>query len=422
MNAFTGRLPLRALSGMMAATCVVALCSGARAQVAPPFATLLEQTADAPRVAMSEAEIRRAEGLSQQAHARPNPNVSVLTENVAGSSPYGGFDRAETTLQYNQPIELGGKRSSRIAAGEAGVTAARARDRDARIAYAYDLARAYAGAEIAGQRIALAEDEVEEAQNDLKAARALVEAGKEAQLRSLQAETSLNEVSAELESAKASQIAALARLSALAGVDEPFIGLAESLLDGPVITPAYGPVDPLATTGYLAALAEREAADRRLDAERKRAMPDITANLGVRRLEYDNATAFVGGVTIPLNIFDRNRGNIAASRAESDAAEARLAQARNEARAEAQAATAQLAASETRVKAAETAQATANEAYRLARIAYEVGKSPLVELLAARHGLGAARGVVLDAKTARFQARAQLFRLQGRTFSGDLVQ
>jgi cobalt-zinc-cadmium efflux system outer membrane protein len=422
MIAFTGRLPRRAVSGMMVATCVVALCANAHAEDAPPYAVLLRQTADAPRLAASEAEIRRAQGLSEQARARPNPSVSVLTENVAGSSPYRGFDRAETTLQYSQPIELGGKRSARIAAGEAGVLASQARNRDTRIGYAYDLARAYAAAEIAGRRISLAEDEVEEAQSDLRAARALVGAGKEARLHALQAETSLNEVSAELELAKANRIAAFARLSALTGVEEPFTGLSESLLDGPPQARAIGPVDPLSSSGYLVAQAEREAAERRLVVERRRAIPDITANVGVRRLDYENSTALVGGVTIPLHIFDRNRGNIAASRAEIDAADARLAMARNEARAEGQAAVAELAAADARVAAAAGAQSTADETYRLARIAYEAGKSPLVELLAARHGLGAARGVVLDARTAQFEARARLARLAGRTITGEPIQ
>src|SRR3546814_11684954 len=92
---------------------------------------------------------------------------------------------------------------------------------------------------------------------------------------------------------------------------------------------------------------------------------------------------------------------------------------RNYASAEARAAGAQIAAAQSRVAAAEASQRTAEETYRLARIAYEAGKSPLVELLNARQGLGAARGIVLDAKVASFEARAQLARLQGRTLSGD---
>jgi outer membrane protein, heavy metal efflux system len=422
MRAFIGRLPRRVVSGMMVATCVAALCTPAQAQVAPPFATLLHQTADAPRRVESAAEVRRSEGLARQARARPNPTIGILTENVAGSSPYRGVDRAETTLQYSQPLEIGGKRSARIAAGEAGVVASRARDRDAQIRYAYDLARAYAAAEVSDQRILLAGDEVEEAENVLRAARALVDAGKEARLRALQAETALNAVNADLEAAKADRIATYARLSALAGIEETFTGLSESLLTVSVATPTYGPVDPMASSSFLAAQAEEEAAERRLIAERKRAIPDVTAIVGVRRLDYENATALTAGVSIPLHIFDRNRGNIAASQADVQAAAARLAMARYDAIAEARAAEAQIAAAQSRVAAAEASQRTADETYRLARIAYEAGKSPLVELLNARHGLGEARGIVLDAKVASFEARAQLARLQGRTLSGDQIQ
>ena len=108
MKAFRGRLPHCAVSGVVVATCLLAAAGTACAQVAPPYATLLRQSADAPRLALSEAEIRRAEGLSEQARARPNPSVSLMTENVTGSSPYRGFDRAETTLQYNHTLELGG--------------------------------------------------------------------------------------------------------------------------------------------------------------------------------------------------------------------------------------------------------------------------------------------------------------------------
>jgi cobalt-zinc-cadmium efflux system outer membrane protein len=435
MNAFRGRPSHHAVSGMMVATCIAALygaaCAAAHAEVAPPFAALLRQSADAPRLAESEAEIRRAEGLARQTRSRPNPTVSVTTENVAGSTPYGGFEQAETTLQYSQPLEIGGKRSARIAAGEAGLAASRARDRDTQIRYAYDLARAYAAAEIADERIALAEDEVEEGESDLHAAQALVNAGKEARLRALQAESSLNAVSADLETAKANRIGAYARLSALAGVDENFTGLSDSLLTvpgapsaagGASVVARYGPVDPLASSSYLAAQAESEAADRRATAERKRATPDITAIVGVRHLQYDNATALTAGVSIPLHIFDGNRGNIAAAQAEAQAAAARLAMARNDAIAEARAAEAQITAGDARVAAAEASQRTAEETYRLARIAYEAGKSPLVELLGARHGLGQARGTLLDARIARFEARALLARLQGRTLNGEPVQ
>ncbi len=428
MNGIMSRQRIRALLGRLAGLALAGpgLASAASGQTmpdgrAPPFARLLRETASSPRLAALDADVERAEGLARQAGARPNPVVSVYGENFAGSAPYGGFGRTETTLQVNQPVEIGGKRAARVAAGRAGVAAARARGVEARLAYASDLARAYAAADIAERRIGLAEDEVEEATADLKVARALVGAGKEARLRQLQAETELNMLQSELETARAHRAAALARLAGLAGVATPYTGLSESLLDRMVARPSSGPPDPAHSVAVRAAEAERDAASRRAVAQRKAALPDVTAQFGVRRLEIDNATALVAGISLPLNLFDRNAGNIAAADAEARGADARAAAVRIEAQANAQAAQILVTAADARTAAAARTMATAEETYRLARIAYEAGKSPLIELLAARHGLGVARGVVLDAAAARLDARVAQARVHGLTLTGDPV-
>jgi cobalt-zinc-cadmium efflux system outer membrane protein len=408
-----------ALAGTLAALCPA---GAAWSQTAPPFAQLLSQTRDVPRVTALEADVARARGLAEQARARPNPSINVYAENFAGDLDRNARSQQQTTFQIDQPIELGGKRSARIAAGEAGIVAAQARNRDGRLVYATELARAYAGAEIADRRIAIAEDEVEEATDDLKVARALVGAGKEARLRQVQAETELNTLQAELENARALKTVALARLSALAGMTTPFTGLSESLLDRLDAKPALGPIDPMQATTVRVAEAEREAAARAVTVQQRLAIPNVTAQLGVRQLRVASGPAVVAGISVPLPFFDRNRGNIAAARADLQGAEARAAAARLEAEAGTRAGLALVEAADARAAAAQRTMATAEEGYRLARIAYEAGKSPLIELLAARHNLGVARGVILDAAAARLDARANLARLQGLTITGEAVQ
>jgi cobalt-zinc-cadmium efflux system outer membrane protein len=422
MRAFTGRRRLRAaLSGTIAATLVATCLGPAHADPAPSYAELLRQAQQGPRIIAIEADIDRAKGLAEQARARPNPTIGLLTENIAGTTPFDGFSGAETTLQYSQPFELAGKRAARIGYGDSGVALSRARGAEARSAFAYELAIAYAAVEIADRRIGLAEDEIEEAGDDLRLARALVGAGKEARLRSLQAETALDALRAELDLAQANRTAALARLSALAGVEIPYTGVSGSLLDL-LQRPPTGPIEPTRTAPYRAAIAERDTARYRIAVERKRAIPDVTGTFGVRRLDRENATALVAGVSVPLPLFDRNRGNIDAANAELRGAEARAESARLLATAEIRSALAQAQAADARVAAAQESLRTAEETYRLARIAYEAGKSPLIELLTARHGLGVARGTVLDADTARFHARTSLARLEGRTITGDPIQ
>ncbi len=391
-------------------------------QTAPPFAQLLNQTRDAPHAAILEADVARARGIAGQARARPNPSISLYAENFVGDLTGNARDQQQTTLQIDQPFELGGKRSARIAAGEAGIAAATARSRHGRLVYATELAQAYARVEIADRRIGLAEDEVEEATADLKVARALVGAGKEARLRQVHAETELNTLEAELETAHAQQTAALARLSALAGVSTAFTGIAESLLDRLDARTVTGPIDPMQTTIVRVAEAEREAAARAVTVQQRLAIPNVVGQFGVRQLRAASGPAIVAGFLVPLPLFDRNRGNIAAAQADLQGAEARAAAARLDAEAGTRAALALVQAADRRATAADRAMRTANEGYRLARIAYEAGKAPLIELLAARHNLGAARGVILDAAIARLDARAGLARLQGLTITGEPVQ
>ncbi|MBI0477104.1 TolC family protein [Sphingomonas sp. MA1305] len=419
MNGSIGRRRRLALIGGLAA---MVPAGPAWSQTAPPFAQLLAQTKDTPRVLALDADVARARGLAQQARARPNPSVSVYAENFTGDLIRNARNQEQTTFQVDQPIELGGKRAARIAAGEAGIVAARERNRDGRLAYATDLARAYAEAEISERRIGLAQEELDNAAGDLKVARALVGAGKEAWLRQVQAETELNTVQAALEGARAQRTVAFARLSALAGSPTPYTGLSESLLGRLTARPVIGPIDPMQTTTVRVADAEREAAARQVAVQQRLAIPNVTAQLGVRQLRVASGPAIVAGVSVPLPFFDRNRGNIAAARADLQGAEARAAAARLDAEANTRAALALVEAADQRAAAAERTLATATEAYRLARIAYEAGKSPLIELLAARQSLGAARGVTLDAASTRLDARTTLARLQGVTITGEPVQ
>ena len=395
--------------------------SSAWADPAPPFAQLLQQSADAPRNRALEADVERAEGLAAQAGVRPNPTVSIIAENFAGGTPYGRYDRAETTVQYAQPIEIGGKRSARMAAGAANADAARSHARAGRITYAYELAMAYGEAEIADRRVSLIEDEIDEARDDLRIARAMVAAGKESRLRQVQAEAEFDTLQAQLGAARAARANALARLSALVGLDEPFTGLSEPLLgrlSRPVI---IGPPDPMTNPAWLAAEADRKAAEARARFEQRRANPDVTVHIGARRFQAEGSTALVAGVSVPLPLFDRNRGNVAAADAEERAARARSEAARLEAKAAQVAAQADYDAADAQVAAAGRAVASAQEAYRMTHLAYQAGKIPLSEVITLRRGVGRARAALLEAEIARYTAAARRAALAGYSITGEPI-
>ncbi|USQ94575.1 TolC family protein [Caulobacter sp. RL271] len=407
----SNRWPLRAA---LASAACGALYGAAAAQTAPPLETLLRE-ASAPRLMVGEAETRAAEGRALQARARPNPTLDLQVENVGGEGPYRDFQSAETTLSVGQTLELGGKRGARIATARAEVDTARSRAGLGRVAFARDLVVAYATAEAAGERLNIAKDGVDLAETDARAARLLVDNGKEAELRALQAKAAASAAQAEVSRAEAEQGAALARLAALTGGERTFTAVTPGVLDrawSASVATAEAPT-------VAVAQAEQQVAARKLDLERRRATPDVTVSFGLRRLAGDDATAAVAGVSLPLPLFDRNRGAVASARAEADAARARLLMAQADATADRRSAEGEARAADRSAAAAHEGEGAAREAYRLARLGYEAGKLPLIELLSARCDLVAARQRHIEARLARAKASADLAQANGQIAFGD---
>lgn len=418
MLSLHNRGPLHAVATGLAA---LGLSAGvAVAEPAPPFSDLLRQAqATAPRLAEARAEIARAEGLAQQARVRPNPTVGLEVENFAFSGPYSGISQAETTASISQPFELGGKRSARVSAAQAEVQAARARAARVQADFAFDLVGIYAEAEAADRRLQLATEALSLAQEDARIASAFVEAGREPELRRVQAEAAVQAARATVDEAQAARATSFANLTAMAGTPAPITSIPVSLLDqGSPALPRVAP-NPTIAPAFLAAQAEREAAARRLRVEQRRVVPDLNASIGFRRFENSNATAFIAGVSVPLPLFDRNRGNVRAVQAEVTAADARLNAARLDAEAAARSGTARVEAAESRLRAASDGVRAAEEAYRLTRIGYEAGRLNLAELIVARRALTDARAQTIAATVERVSAQAALTRLSGATATGD---
>lgn len=397
--------------GCALATLTAVLASPSWADPAPSFAELLARLDQTPATLEADALSEAAEARARQAWVRPNPVVTLEAENAFGSGPFSGYANAETTLSISQDLELWGRRSARInvARAEAG-TAALQRDL-AIVDAAGRLAQVYANAEAAQRRAVLAEESLSLTVADARAALALVENGREPLLRGIQGESEAAAARASRDEAVAEQDAAFARLTAVAMLVVPVTTIDASLLDQ---TPVGVFVAPAEAPAVRVASAQREAAERRIAVEHIRTRPDINASVGVRRYEMEDATALTFGISMPLPLFDRNRGNIEAAQADFRAAEARLMSARQDTQAERAAARARLSASVSRVSAADSGVTSAEEAYRLSRIGFEAGRISQIELRATRTGLIAARTSAVDARLSRVRAEIELARQDGR--------
>ncbi len=413
-------VPLRTATAVYCFIYSIARVANVSAAPSPSFSELMQRAqASAPRLLESAAAVEAAAGRARQAAAWPNPNLSVDVEDFSGTGPYRGTAQAQTTLALSEPLELAGQRSARVHAGRADLTAARARDLQVRADFGFELALAYATAEVAQSRAGLLAADLDRTQEDVRQARALVDAGKEGELRAVQAEAAAAGARADLAAATADATESLAHLSSLVGVAEPYSSVGPSLLVRILGIQTHPSDAPPVAPAVVAARADREAAARRIQVERKRVLPIVSLSIGARRFTGQDATALVGGVSVSLPLFDWNRGAIAAARADALAAEARLAGANLDAAASWHAAMSQATAASARQSAADQAESAAREAYRLARVGYEAGRTSLLELLSTRRALTDAGLRSLDARLARVRTEASIARLAGRIPFGD---
>ena len=404
-----------------AAATVVIFIAPANAEPAPTFSMLLQQAeAMAPRLAEIQANLRSAEGAAIQAGVRPNPSLALEAENLGVGKADNGVILEQTTLSLSQPLEIGGQRGARIAAANATVESQRAQLVQQRSDFVHDLALAYIAAELTAARLDLAKETLDRAQEDQRAAQALVSAGREADLRVVQAGAATAAAQAELESAQAESTAALVRLSQAAGRSQPFTGIDRALLDRAADLPTPSLEPSVSFPAVRSAEAAQDEAARRVAVERTRAIPDLTVSVGIRQFAGENAKALIAGIGIPLPLFNDNRGGIATAEAELAAAQARLASARLNAEADWRSAAVQALAAVRQLNAAAQSEAAANEAYRLARLGYDAGRTPLIEVLTARQNVTGAQLRSLDARAARLNSDATLAHLIGGTpFGGN---
>lgn len=371
-----------------------------------------------PALAAARADVEAARGRLRQSRFRFNPILSVEVENFAGTGPYAGFNGTETTASVNQRLDLGGRRRARMTLAEAELAAQEYRFAIARAELGQQVRNLFAFGVAARDNLALARENEARARELSRIARELVDAGKEPPLRGMRADAALAQATAALRAAEAEEVNARRSLAALFGVDVPPAELSGSDLLAP---PAN--VDAMATLDVRLAEAERVIADAQLRQARAEGRLDPSVGVGVRQLRQTGDRALIASLSVPLPVFDRNQGNIAAARSGIQSAEARRNSVLANTQAEIANARSALAAAEARVIALEgSGIGQAREALRLAQLSYRAGKSSLLELLDAQQAYASTQAELIAARRARAEAQATLARQAAAASDLDMGQ
>jgi len=406
---------------LLATQAALSIISSVHAADAPPYAALLTQAlAESPMLLEQQAEVGAASADAAQAKAWPNPKLDALAENL-GAPQSGGQSQRQNTFSLTQPLDAFGQRGAPVQVAERQVRVAEARRRQTQVGFAAELAMAYAAVEAAQARKVLAKEDLDRANEDHRATRAQVQAGKEADVRRAQASASVAAAQAASLAADMEVTQALDRLSMLAGASTPYTGVSGTLLN--TVSHYNGGAGMASDDApfVATALAEREALEAQAQVEQKKALPEVDVSAGVRHYGWSSQSGYLLGISASIPIFDRNDSGVAAARQRIAAADARVTVARLQAEATRRSAQAQVTASELRLAAATEGEKAASEAYRLGRIGYESGKTSLVELLAIRRALSEAKGLTIDAQLARVRALTALAQADGKlAFSASL--
>ena len=348
-----------------------------------------------PELSAYSHERSASEASLLQAGAMPNPVLDLTGENLSNNRLRADGDRT-TTIQIGQLIELGGKRAARIKLAETGRELANWDYEAKRIDVLSRVSQTFIDVVAGQQGQALAMELLRLAQQVADAVGKRVLAGKVSPIEETKARIALSAAQIELDQAKRQLAAARKRLAALWGNTNPRFQNAAGDLEKFASTPAYEQLAERVRNNPDLARWTTEIARRKavMETEKAKAVPDITLSAGMRRFSQFDDRAYLLGISIPIPVFDRNRGGILeASR--------RLDKTMDEQRAAENRLITELAQSFSRLSAIRNEIDTlrsailpgARSAYDGATKGYQLGKFGFLD--------------VLDAQRTLFQARSQ---------------
>jgi cobalt-zinc-cadmium efflux system outer membrane protein len=362
-------------------------------------------------------ELRAAEARALQAGLPPNPHLHAEVEEFGGAGERSGFDSAETAIELDQLIELGGKRDKRIHLASLDEERTRWDYESVRLDVMLEVARAYVAVLAAQERVVLSRKMLDVARKAQSAVAQRVEAGKDPPVEELRANVALSK--SEIEAKKTTNALATAWRKLAAAIGSQTVNFDEATGEFYTTLPAPS-IDDLAKAIAGSPDLERWAAEERkrraaVDMEKAKATSDVTVSGGVRYFEEGDDAAFVIGVALPIPLFNRNQGSIEEAMENLAKAREQYKAAKIKRTAALDAALNELAGVYEEVAALQSyVLANSERAFETAYQGYEEGKFDYLYVLDTQRTLFETRAQYIDAVETYHQTRARVDRLMGR--------
>ena len=365
--------------------------------------------ANNPELAAAGREIGIAEGERRQAGLIPNPELAWEMEDTRR-------DTSTSTLTLSQPLELGGKRGTRIALAGVGQAIAQLDLERQRNGLRADVVQAYHAALRAQTAVELAQQSQTLTERGLRVVQGRVSAGQSSPVEATRAQVQLAQAQAEQRRAATQRTVAYQALARLTG--SPLAAFDQ--LPASNLSPGQAPsADTLLdqveqTAEWRLAAAQVERGEASLGAEKALRIPNLTVSVGSQYSREDRDRVNVVGLSMPLPLFDRNQGNVLAAARRADQARDLRNAVELRLRSETRSAVDQWRTAMQEVQAYDrTILPSAQQAVDTATRGFEMGKFAFLDVLDAQRTLIDARGLYLEALASATDARAQVERIYG---------
>lgn len=366
----------------------------------------LEGNAD---VAAATRQVEATEGQIIQGRARPNPELAYSLEDTRSKT-------RTQSWQLNLPIELGGKRAARTKAAEKAREQAQAQLAEVKSTVRANVVAAYFDVLTAQERLSLAKDSTTLARSSTDTVSKRVAAGKVSPVEETKARVAEAGIRLELTQASSEERNALTRLYALLGRTSPITLSLEGEAEALPVLPGLADLQSLVVSAPAVVLAKVEV-DRRkalTEVEQSKRVPDVTVSAGVQRSNETQRNMLLLGISVPLQVFDRNQGNLLEALKLEDKARDELQATTVRLHSEVTQAHDRLATITTEVQALRADVLPGSKsAYDAATVGFENGKFNFLEVLDAQRTYFTAKSQYLKALAESHRAAAEIDRLLG---------
>ncbi len=269
-----------------------------------------------PELQAFSLEVRAREARTLQAGLWPNPQLQVQSEDITGTGDFNSFRKTQTTVQLNQWIRLGGKIAKKERVAALSKDLAQWDYEVQRMNVLTRAGQAFIELLTRQEQLKLADDLIHLAETNFKTVSARVESGKVSSIQAVKAKVALSKTRLDREKVLSQLQSARRRLGLNWAEPNPRFDTVIGDIYTVEALPSYdvllGQVEGNPNLTRWAAEMERRQA--KVEFEKSKAIPDIQLQGAFRRIESDQANTLVMGITVPLNIFDRNQGGISEAR------------------------------------------------------------------------------------------------------------